>query len=112
MKKLVYAVLLACLLCLSIPVHALALTANDPASLIAAITTANATPGADIITLTGNINLLTTDNTTTGNNALPVITQDLRINGAGFTISRDAGLPACNTIFPSVDRFRFFLLIS
>lgn len=85
-----------------VPSEAAGYTANDAASLIAAINAANASPEADIITLTGNIVLNDSNyaaDPTDGLNGLPSITSEIIIDGAGFTISRD---PA------STNQFRIF----
>ncbi|MCA9902493.1 MAG: hypothetical protein KC547_01445, partial [Anaerolineae bacterium] len=84
----------------------------DPdCSLIEAIQAANTdaavgncaagSPGADTIVLTIDV-LLTRAHTTTpeGSNGLPLITSDITIRGAGFTIARDGGA--------NVQNFRLF----
>src|SRR5262245_2503324 len=66
--------------------------------LIADINSANGTGAADTLTLTAGCTytLTNTNNTTNGNNGLPVITNPLTINGNGATITR------------STANFRFF----
>ena len=79
---------------LNAPAHAAAYTANDAASLIAAINNANADPAPDTITLTGDVTLTAADNGDTGPNGLPVITSVITLEGAGHTLARDATAPA------------------
>ncbi len=62
---------------------------GDTAGLIAAINTANATPGANTITLTvGTYTLAAVDNGTAGPTGLPAITSTLTIVGNGARINR------------------------
>lgn len=78
-------------------VQAANFTANDAATLVAAITAANdevANPGPDTITLSGNVTLTAVNNVTSGGNGLPLITSEITIEGAGFTIARNAGAPS------------------
>lgn len=76
------------------------LPANHAQDLINAISCANANLTADVITLAANVTLTETHNTVDGeNNGLPLITDDLTLNGAGFTISRDASYD-CSDSYP------------
>lgn len=72
------------------PTQAATFTVGNATELIAAINTANANGVADVITLTGNIdmNCLMAVFTVDGNNVLPSITSDIAIIGNGFTIAR------------------------
>lgn len=80
---------------LNAPAHAAAYTANDAATLIAAITAANADPDADTITLTDDITLTTAATYAyASDTGLPVISSAITIQGAGHTIGRDAAAPA------------------
>ncbi|WP_157592211.1 Ig-like domain-containing protein [Solirubrobacter soli] len=68
--------------------------AGDPAALIAAITTANGTPDADTINVTGVYAFSAANNFWYGPNALPAITSDITIAGdtsTGATIQSTAG---------------------
>ncbi len=80
------------------PVQAADFTANDAASLIAAINDANdetTNPGPDTITLTGDVTLTASYfSTYSGDTGLPLISSQITIAGAGHTIMRDAGAPA------------------
>lgn len=73
---------------------------NDVVKLIDAINAANQTPALDIIVLAPGCTyqLTSVDNTTEGNNGLPVITSQIVINGNGATITRSVNEP----------RFRIF----
>ncbi len=82
------------------PAQAANFTANDAPTLIAAINAANnetTNPGADTITLTGDVTLTTS---AYGDgpfySGLPPITSTITIEGAGFTIARD---PAAEDLF-------------
>jgi hypothetical protein len=90
---LLCAILLATVLGVQ-PTRAANFGVGDAAALIAAINTANSNGEGDVITLTANIILTAADN---GINGLPVISTDggnsLTIEGAGYTISRDATAP-------------------
>jgi hypothetical protein len=81
--------------------HAAAISCNNT-SLISAITTANTTVGGGTVTLpTGcTFTLTAANNTVQGDNGLPVITNNVTINGNGATIKRASGAP----------NFRFFLV--
>lgn len=72
--------------------------AGDTDALIAAIESANATPGADVINLGAGTYSLTNDhNQITGPTGLPSVTSDVTIDGAGksfTTITRQAGSTA------------------
>ncbi|MBN1121924.1 MAG: hypothetical protein JXJ17_12655, partial [Anaerolineae bacterium] len=74
-------------------VHAANFTAGNSAELIVAINTANGNGEADTITLTADITLNAVDNSTTGDNGLPVITSDITIEGDGHTLTRDGSAP-------------------
>jgi uncharacterized repeat protein (TIGR01451 family) len=80
------------------PASAAVFEAGDAAELIAAITTANATPAIDVIELTGDIVLTSVDNTGNGPNGLPTVVTPIVLLGNGHSISRDAAAP----------QFRFF----
>ncbi len=90
-----------------LPVLAHAATFNvangDVVGLIAAINTANSSPGADTITLAagGTYTLTAIDNGTEGNNGLPAVTSQITINGNGATIERSsvAGTPSFRMFF-------------
>lgn len=75
------------------PTQAADFTANDAPTLIAAINAANdeiTNPGADTITLTGDVTLTTYSyDNGTFYSGLPPITSTITIEGAGFTIARD-----------------------
>jgi hypothetical protein len=73
---------------------------NDVVKLIDAINAANQSPALDIIVLAPGCTyqLTSVDNTTEGNNGLPVITSQIVINGNGATILRSVNEP----------RFRIF----
>jgi hypothetical protein len=81
--------------------HAAAISCNNT-SLISAITTANTTVGGGTVTLpTGcTFTLTAANNTVQGDNGLPVITNNVTINGNGATIKRASSAP----------NFRFFLV--
>jgi pectate lyase-like protein len=68
-------------------------TAGTATELSTAITTANSTGEADIITLTADITLTAANNTPYGPTGLPVITSELTIQGNGHTIERASGAP-------------------
>lgn len=76
---------------------------GDVDGLIAAINTANATPGADTIELAagGTYTLTAVDNTAYGPSGLPLISSPITINGNGATIERTAaaGTPEFRVLF-------------
>src|SRR3954447_3801576 len=63
--------------------HAATITvaAGDTLGLIAAINTANATPAADTVQISGTYTFTTADNSWYGPNALPAITTDVTVTG-------------------------------
>jgi hypothetical protein len=69
---------------------------GDVAALIAAINTANSNGEADVITLAAGCvyTLTSVDNTTDGDNGLPVISSEITLTGNGATIQRDSVTPA------------------
>lgn len=97
MRKLLFLSLLSLFVFAAYPAQAANSNVSDPASLIAAITTANSNGEADIITLTANITLTAVDNNTNGPNGLPSILADtansLTIEGNGFRIERSLVAP-------------------
>ena len=96
MKKVLLIVVLAVLIGALLPArdaHAATFTANDAASLTAAINDANTNGEPDTITLTSNITLTAVDNTDDGPSGLPSITSEITIAGGGFTVARDGGAP-------------------
>jgi hypothetical protein len=78
------------------PVHrvlAIDVTVSNAGELIAAINNANASAGADTITLLNDITLTAINNTINGANGLPSITSDITIIGDGHAISRNTSAP-------------------
>jgi hypothetical protein len=74
---------------------AAAATATVPCSvsaLVAAIDAANATPGADVISLAPHCTYTLSD-ANNGQNGLPLISGDITINGRGSTITRASSAP-------------------
>src|SRR5438105_4383901 len=107
----IYAGLLSLLIGMQPAVAATFNIANgDVPGLIAAINTANAQPGADIINLAtgGTYTLTVVDNSLTyfytGPNGLPTITSQITINGNGATIQRSST--------PGTPDFRIFEVAS
>jgi predicted outer membrane repeat protein len=88
-------------------VSAATFTVTTPAQLIAAINNANNEtlyPGQDTIYISGTLSFSTSNNTSNGPNALPVITSDVVIGGSGQTttfITRTG-----------TNKFRFFKVAS
>lgn len=77
-----------------VPLHAADFAVTTAADLIDAINTANATPGADTITLNASIVLSGTPTfAANGENGLPSITSDITIIGNGASILRAGGSP-------------------
>jgi hypothetical protein len=87
MSKPVFATAIACFICITDIVHAATFncTPGDLFCLIASIGVANDTPGPNTINLAPGEYVLGTVNNTTvaGPNALPVVTGNVRIVGAG-----------------------------
>ncbi|MEM7113570.1 MAG: choice-of-anchor Q domain-containing protein [Chloroflexota bacterium] len=81
------------------------INSDHVADLRTAIACASGSDSPVTITLAQDIVLTTTDNTTEGNNGLPVISSQVTLDGANYTIERDASYTSCGDGF---DDFRFF----
>ena len=80
-------------------------TTGDPASLVAAVTSANATAGPDSVTLGSGCTYTLTarNNYWYGPNGLPAITGDVTIDGHGSTIERADAAPTFRLFFVGAD---------
>ncbi len=78
---------------------------GDPASLVAAINSANATAGADTVALASGCTytLAAVDNSWFGQNGLPAIAGQVTIEGNGATIARDPAAPPFRFFFVGAD---------
>ncbi len=90
-----------CSLCLTMGAQAAVFNVSNVSGLISAINSANANAEDDTINMTtGTYTLTSVNNTTEGDNGLPVIATKITINGNDSTLQRNAASPA----------FRLFLV--
>ena len=80
-------------------------TTGDVPSLIAAVGSANASPGPDTVALAPGCKyaLTVVNNNWYGPNGLPAIASDITIEGNGSTISRSAAAPTFRLFFVGAD---------